>query len=412
MFAEVITIGDELLIGQVVDTNSAWLGKELNNIGVRIQQITSISDSRNAILEALKNAEQAADIVLITGGLGPTKDDITKHVLAEYFNTELEYNEEIYLHVKSFFDKRGIVMAEVNKYQAHLPKSCKILKNSKGTASGMWFERNNTIFVSMPGVPFEMKGLMQEYVLPELQNRFTLPFVVHKTVMTHGIGESSLMEIIENWENSLNEHHIKLAYLPSPARVRLRLSSVGPNKEPIEQAIDQKISELNELIPQYIFGFDDEQLESVIGKLLQSKGATVATAESCTGGLIAHLFTSIAGSSNYFMGSVVAYDNAVKQNVLGVSADDLLNHGAVSEEVVKQMALGVKQLLNTDYAIATSGIAGPGGGTPTKPVGTVWIGIATPQGVTAHLYQMGTDREANIKRSANQALTLLRKALL
>lgn len=412
MFAEVITIGDELLIGQVVDTNSAWLGKELNNIGVRIQQITSISDSRNAILEALKNAEQAADIVLITGGLGPTKDDITKHVLAEYFNTELEYNEEIYLHVKSFFDKRGIVMAEVNKYQAHLPKSCNILKNSKGTASGMWFERNNTIFVSMPGVPFEMKGLMQEYVLPELQNRFTLPFVVHKTVMTHGIGESSLMEIIENWENSLNEHNIKLAYLPSPARVRLRLSSVGPNKESIEQAIDQKISELNELIPQYIFGFDDEQLESVIGKLLQSKGATVATAESCTGGLIAHLFTSIAGSSNYFMGSVVAYDNAVKQNVLGVSADDLLNHGAVSEEVVKQMALGVKQLLNTDYAIATSGIAGPGGGTPIKPVGTVWIGIATPQGVTAHLYQMGTDREANIKRSANQALTLLRKALL
>lgn len=412
MFAEVITIGDELLIGQVVDTNSAWLGKELNNIGVRIQQITSISDSREAILEALKNAEQAADIVLITGGLGPTKDDITKHVLAEYFNTELEYNEEIYLHVKSFFDKRGIVMAEVNKYQAHLPKSCNILKNSKGTASGMWFERNNTIFVSMPGVPFEMKGLMQEYVLPELQNRFTLPFVVHKTVMTHGIGESSLMEIIENWENSLNEHNIKLAYLPSPARVRLRLSSVGPNKESIEQAIDQKISELNELIPQYIFGFDDEQLESVIGKLLQSKGATVATAESCTGGLIAHLFTSIAGSSNYFMGSVVAYDNAVKQNVLGVSADDLLNHGAVSEEVVKQMALGVKQLLNTDYAIATSGIAGPGGGTPIKPVGTVWIGIATPQGVTAHLYQMGTDREANIKRSANQALTLLRKALL
>lgn len=412
MTAEIITIGDELLIGQIVDTNSAWIGEHLSLTGIKVHQISSISDDENHILQALAEAEKRVDLVLITGGLGPTKDDITKKTLCKYFNTRLIIHEDILEKIKIFFDRRGFKMSEVNVQQAALPENCTIIPNPVGTASGMWFEKNNTVFVSMPGIPHEMKQIMTEGVLPKLKKEFDLPVIIHRTILTYGIIESELSDQLEDFEKDLPEG-MKLAYLPSLERLRLRLSIKGENREHLEKLLDEQVNKLKKHLGNKVFGYEDSSLQEAIGILLKENKQTVATAESCTGGNIAHLITSIAGSSEYFKGSVVAYDNHIKQNVLNVDEQSLMKHGAVSKEVVEQMALGVQKLMKTDFAIATSGIAGPSGGTVEKPVGTTWIAVATPKGeVYAKKYVLGTQREQNIRRASALALNNLRKLLI
>ena len=412
MTAEIITIGDELLIGQIVDTNSAWIGKQLSLTGIKVHQISSISDDEKHILQALAEAEQRVDLVLITGGLGPTKDDITKKTLCKYFNTRLIIHEDILEKIKIFFDRRGFKMSEINVQQAALPENCTIIPNPVGTASGMWFEKNNTVFVSMPGIPHEMKRIMTDGVLPKLKKEFDLPVIIHRTVLTYGIIESELSDQLEDFEKNLPEG-MKLAYLPSLERLRLRLSITGKNREKLEKLLDEQVSELKKYLGNKVFGFGDSSLQEAIGILLKKTGQTVATAESCTGGNIAHLITSVPGSSEYFKGSVVAYDNRIKQNVLNVNEQSLIKYGAVSKEVVEQMALGVQKLMKADFAIATSGIAGPGGGTDEKPVGTTWIAVATPNGeVHAKKYVFGTQRQQNIRRASAVALNNLRKSLI
>ena len=412
MQAELITIGDEILIGQTIDTNSAWMGRELNALGIQVSQITSIKDERNAIRSAILAAEKsAAKIILITGGLGPTKDDITKHVLCEYFETELVRNEEVLAKIQAFFKSRGREMLESNNMQADLPKACTVLLNDMGTASGMWFEKGDTIFVSMPGVPYEMKHLMSDRVLPKILERFELPAIFHKTIMTEGIGESFLVELIKDWENSLVAEEIAIAYLPSPGIVRVRLTAQGQNKATLEEKVLRKANELHQLVPQYIFGEDDISLEEALAAALKAKGKTIATAESCTGGYIAHLLTSISGSSAYYLGGFVSYDNQVKIETLKVSKESIEDDGAVSKTVVEQMANGARNLLKTDFAIATSGIAGPDGGTEEKPVGTVWIAIASEKGVQAKKFLFEQNRERNIRRSAMAALSMVLKAV-
>lgn len=412
MQAELITIGDEILIGQTIDTNSAWMGEELNSLGIQVSQITSIKDERDAIKNALFAAEQsAANLVFITGGLGPTKDDITKHVLCEYFNTILVRNSEVLERIQTFFKDRGREMLESNNQQADVPETCTVLLNDMGTASGMWFERNGTVFVSMPGVPYEMKHLMQDRVLPKIQELFTLPAVFHKTIMTTGVGESFLVEIIKDWETSLITEDIKIAYLPSPGIVRIRLTGQGDNLAPLQKKVLRKAKELYSLIPQHIFGEDDISMEEALGNLLKEKGKTIATAESCTGGYIAHLLTNRPGSSTFYLGGFVSYDNQVKIEVLRVDKDSIEEEGAVSETVVKQMANGARNLLKTDLAIATSGVAGPDGGTDEKPVGTVWIAIASSNGVIAKKFLFEKNRDRNIRRTALAAMSMVREVI-
>ncbi|MFB1022092.1 MAG: competence/damage-inducible protein A [Vicingaceae bacterium] len=412
MQAELITIGDEILIGQTIDTNSAWMGKELNSLGIQVSQITSIKDERDAIKNALFAAEQsAANLVFITGGLGPTKDDITKHVLCEYFNTVLIRDNEVLDRIQTFFKARGREMLESNNQQADVPEACTVLLNDMGTASGMWFERNGTVFVSMPGVPYEMKHLMQDRVLPKIQELFKLPAVFHKTIMTTGIGESFLVEIIKDWETSLITEDIKIAYLPSPGIVRIRLTGQGDDLAPLQEKVLRKAKELYSLVPQHIFGEDDISMEEALGNLLKEKGQTIATAESCTGGYIAHLLTNKQGSSAFYLGGFVSYDNQVKIEVLRVDKDSIEEEGAVSETVVKQMANGARNLLKTDLAIATSGVAGPDGGTDEKPVGTVWIAIASSKGVIAKKFLFEKNRDRNIRRTALAAMSMVREVL-
>ncbi len=411
MLAEIITIGDEILIGQTIDTNSAWMGKELNAIGVKISRITSVQDSREAILEALNLVSKEVQLILITGGLGPTKDDITKKVLTHYFGGHLVRNEEVLLKIENFFRLRNREMLEVNRQQADLPNNAIILQNDFGTASGMWFEKNNQIFVSMPGVPYEMKHLVKDRVIPKIKELHHLPAIYHKTIMTEGVGESFLVEIIKDWENSLNALSIKVAYLPSPGIVRIRLTAEGENRDELQNRVNKKAEELNSLVPQYIFGEDDVLMEESIGEQLQKEKKTIATAESCTGGYLAHLFTSVSGSSNYFLGSIISYANEVKQNALGVEADDILKHGAVSQTVVEQMAIGVRERMNSDFALATSGVAGPNGGSDEKPVGTVWIAISSKDGVYSKKFLFEKNRERNIRRSALAAISMLRRTL-
>jgi nicotinamide-nucleotide amidase len=411
MNAEIITIGDELLIGQVIDTNSAWIGQQMNLIGVRIQRITSISDNAPEILTNLNDALRRSEIVLITGGLGPTRDDITKQTLCEFFKTKLVFNPEAYNDIEGFFKRKGLAITELNRQQAMLPEACITIKNPIGTARGMWFETDERIVVSMPGVPFEMKGMMSDYVLPKLAKLVGNQALVHKTILTTGIGESFLAARIEPWENQLPEN-MKLAYLPSPGMVRLRITASGPDLNHLKQSVDEQVERLKPYANDYIFGFDDEQLAQVVGRLLQQKEASLSTAESCTGGYVSHLITSIPGSSAYFMGAVVSYSNQVKMNQLGVSYSSLVQFGAVSQQVVEQMALGANQLLQTDYAVAVSGIAGPDGGTDQKPVGLVWIAVAGPKGVKSAEFRFGDDRERNIRRAALAALNMLRKILL
>ncbi|MCB0428721.1 MAG: competence/damage-inducible protein A [Flavobacteriales bacterium] len=409
MKAEIITIGDEILIGQIVDTNSAWMSSRLNGIGVKVAQITSISDRREHILEALKEAEGRADVILITGGLGPTPDDLTKDVLAEYFQTHLVRNDEAYRQLEGFFKSRNREMSALNARQADLPANCTMLPNPNGTAPGMQFEERGKVFVSMPGVPFEMKAMMDDHVLPWLKNKYVLPFILHRTILTQGIAESTLYEMIASWEEALPDS-VRLAYLPSAGMVRLRLTATGEEKT-CKELIAKEEEKLRKLIPQYIYGADDETLESVIGRLLLERNATMAIAESCTGGYIAHRITSIPGSSAYFLGGVVSYANEVKTSLLGVDAGSLRTHGAVSEDVVLQMAAGARKATGANYAVATSGVAGPDGGTEEKPVGLVWIAVAGPTFTEAKQFRFVKDRMRNIELATQTALGWLRRKL-
>lgn len=410
MKAEIISIGDELLIGQVVNTNASWLGIEFNLAGISIYQITAVSDDRNHILTALAEAGHRAEIILITGGLGPTKDDITKQVLCEYFNTRLVFNDDVYQNIERLFGARGVKIGELNRKQAEVPESCIPIPNLNGTAPGMWFEKEGKIYISMPGVPYEMKMMVTGSVIPWLQKRFKTGAIVHKTVMTMGIPESVLANKIANWEDQL-PNNIKLAYLPQPGAVRLRLTAKGDDKILIEKQVNIEIEKLKEILPDEISAFDDEPIFETIGKLLREKNKTLSTAESCTGGYIAHLITSVAGSSDYFKGSVIAYSNEIKINLLGVNPLSIEKFGAVSEQVVTEMAASARRILATDYAIAVSGIAGPGGGTLEKPVGTTWIAIASAEKTVTRRLQLGDHRERNIIRTAFAALDILRKTL-
>lgn len=411
MKTEIITIGDEILIGQIVDTNSAWMGQQLNLHGIEVYQVTSVHDNHAHIMKALANAEKNADLVLITGGLGPTKDDITKDCLCEYFGTELVYYPEVFEHVQSMLSLRNVTINQLNRDQALMPGSCTILHNSAGTASGMWFEQNGTIFISMPGVPFEMEAIMTEEVFPRLIKLGIMQSIVHKTILTYGLPESMLAEKIERWESALPDY-IKLAYLPSALTVRLRLSAYGTDKAMLEAENDQQVQELLKIIPEYIFGFDDDNLALIIGRMLVKSSHTLAVAESCTGGNIAHSITSNAGSSTYFKGGVVAYSNEIKSKLLKVPSDMIETYGAVSQQVAESMAVGAQHALNADFSIATTGIAGPEGGTADKPIGTVWIAVAGPSGVKSEKFIFRHNRERNIIRSTQSALDLLRKLIL
>ena len=409
MNVEIISIGDELLIGQVVNTNASWMATELNLSGFNVNKITTISDNKQVIIQSIDEAFSSSDIILITGGLGPTNDDITKYTLCEYFESKLIFNQESYENINNLFAARGFVMTELNRKQAEVPDKCKVIINNNGTAPGMWFEKDGKILISMPGVPFEMKAMMSDIIIPELTKN-NKSKIVHKTILTTGAGESFLADLIKDWETEL-PNHIKLAYLPHAGVVRLRLSAYGFDANKLEEEIAINIHKLNKLIPDLIFGYDDETLQSVIGKLLKAKGKTLATAESCTGGYIAHLITSIAGSSEYFKGSIISYANEIKTDVLGVREDTIQKFGAVSKETVTEMALGAIALLKTNYSIAVSGIAGPDGGTDDKPVGTVWIAIADGQNVISKKFQLGNNRGRNIELASNAALNMLRKAL-
>lgn len=409
MFAEIITIGDELLIGQVVDTNSAWMGQELNKIGIEVLRIVSIRDREDEIIETIDNAMKRVNIVLITGGLGPTKDDITKQTLCKYFHTELVFSEEVFENIKRVLAGK-IPMNALNKSQAMVPKDCTVIQNPVGSASVSWFERKDKILVSMPGVPQEMTTVMTESVLPKLQERFKTDVIMHQTFLVKNHPESVLAEKLESWEITLPEC-IKLAYLPKLGIIRLRLTARGQNKEEIKKLLLIEKAKLEEILGEDVFSEEDIPLEIIVGELLKKKKLTVSTAESCTGGSIAARFTSIAGSSEYFNGSVVAYSNDVKMALLHVSPETLKQHGAVSEETVIEMVKGAMETLKTDCAVATSGIAGPGGGTPDKPVGTVWIAAGYKNEIHTYKQETNRGRAMNIERAANNALLMLRDLL-
>ncbi len=411
MRAEIINIGDELLIGQVVNTNASWMASELNKAGITVVRITTIADDRQAIFNSLDEASQRADIIFISGGLGPTKDDITKKTLAQYFDSGFVFHEPTYEQIKFIFATRQLPLTEINIEQAQVPEKCTPLLNKNGTAPGMWFEKEGKVFVSMPGVPFEMKTMVSEQVIPRLQEKYHLGFILHKTVMTTGVPESTLAIKIMKWEEQLPEN-IKLAYLPQPGIVRLRLSATGGDKKQLETAVNDEVDKLKGIIDEYIFGYDDVSIEEVIGQLLVAHHESLSTAESCTGGYIAHLITSVPGSSRYFIGSIISYANAVKTNQLGVSSTDIEMNGAVSRKVVMAMAKGVRKQLKTTYGLAVSGIAGPDGGTKEKPVGTVWIALAGEEHVEAQLFHFGEHRGRNIRRSALAGLNILRLHLI
>lgn len=411
--AEILSIGDELLIGQTVNTNAAWMGARLSAIGIRPLRTRTIGDDREEILEALRTS--VAHTVLITGGLGPTKDDITKHTLCDFFGTRLQRRPEVETHIVELFTRMGRdprEIQEVNRAQADLPEACTVLPNSRGTASGMWFERDGRVFVSMPGVPYEMQGIMEEHVLDGLRQRFRPPVIVHRTVLTAGLGESLLAERIEGWEDGLAVQGIKLAYLPSPGMVKLRLSAYA-NRDALaaRTKVDEQATVLYGLIPELIFGEGDDTLQKAVGRQLKERGQTLALAESCTGGYLSHLITSVPGSSAYYIGGVISYANAVKMEELGIPSDMLELNGAVSQPVAERMAQGVRAALRSDWAIATTGIAGPDGGTPGKPVGTVWIAVAGPGGVVSKLGNFPGARDLVIERAAMSGLNLLRREL-
>ena len=408
VFAEVITIGDEILFGQITDTNTQYICQELAKIGIRTIRKSSVGDNEESILQLLDEASERVDIILMTGGLGPTKDDITKTTLCKFFDTGLVRHEPTYIQVKAFFEKRGKEFTEMNQKQADVPEIAEVMMNTLGTAPGMWIEKEGKIYISMPGVPFEMKKLMQDEVLERLKRKLDLPFIHHRWVHTIGIGESFLADKVKDWENNLPDN-MKLAYLPSLGIVRLRLTSYGEEEDILKHEADQQLKMLSELIKPYIFGYEsDDKIEAIIGRILTGQQKTLATAESCTGGFLAHLITSIPGSATYYKGTVVSYASEVKVNELGVSAEIIEAKTPVCEEVAIQMAEGVRKKLNTDFALATTGIAGPEGGTEDIPVGTVWIGYADKDKSFGKKFVFGSNRENNIKLAAIYALNMLR----
>jgi len=411
--AEIITIGDEILIGQIVDTNSAYISKALNKIGVSVYQITSIQDDKEHILKALKEAEENADIVIITGGLGPTKDDITKHTICEYFKDTLIKNEDVLDQIEYLFKTHiNTPISDLNRNQALVPSKAIILKTRFGTAPGMLFEKNDKTFVSLPGVPYEMKNLLSLEVLPILQKKYKCPYIIHKTILTYGLGESAVANRLEKWENNLPKH-IKLAYLPNLGRVRLRLSSKGFDKIKIDSDMSTYINELLTYVNDIFVGFEEDgSLEAIVGQLLLKNNHTLATAESCTGGNIARLITSVPGASQYFAGSVVSYNERIKSDILQVQKSTIKNYSVVSGEVVKEMAMGIKKLFNTDYAIAVTGNAGPTKDKTDKKLGVVFIGIATPNSFFMEEFNFGQPREKVIQKASIKSLELLRKELL
>ena len=409
--AEIITIGDEILYGQILDTNTQWISLELDKLGIKTVRKSSVGDQKDEIVQILQEAQKRADVVFITGGLGPTKDDLTKKILADFFDCTLAYHSEALQDVTEFFLKRGRELSDLNRDQALLPTKCTFIPNKQGTAPAMWFNELDTIWISMPGVPFEMKAIMESEVLPRLVNHFKLPVIVHQLVKTVGIGESYLSDLIQDWELQLPAH-IKLAYLPSLGIVKLRLTGFGDSAENLHQQISAEYAKVMPLIKSYVFGYEKDELADVVGKLLVSKQATLSLAESCTGGYLASQFTQQAGCSAYFLGGVLAYANDVKMKQLGVSDQILNDEGAVSEACIRTMATGVRELNGSDYALATSGIAGPDGGTSEKPVGTIWIALAHPTGVITRKLTLGGTRIQNIHLTSLTAINLLRRFLL
>ena len=410
--ATIITIGDELLIGQVIDTNSAWMAQQLNKAGIRVARRVAVGDVWDEIWNALDEESKHADIILITGGLGPTADDITKPLLCKYFNGNMIVDEGALANVKNIFSKiLKRPMIERNLKQAEVPDNCKVILNKRGTAPGMWFEKEGKIFVSMPGVPHEMKGMMEDEVIPELTKHFTFPHITHRTLLTAGVGESFLADLIQDFEEALPVH-IKLAYLPNYGMVRLRLSSTGFEKDVIENEIAGLFTTLQRLVKEYLVTNEDEPLQEVVAKLLKAKNKTVSTAESCTGGYIASLLTAKAGTSAYYSGSIVSYSYQAKEDLLQVNKNTLQTLGAVSEEVVTQMAKGALKNLKTDYTIAVSGIMGPEGGTADKPVGTVWVAVGNNNKIIAQKFHFRFDRQRNIELTATNALNLLRMFII
>lgn len=413
MKCEVISIGDELLIGQTINTNASWIGEQINILGFTISHCLVISDLKNDIINALDQAYKRSDIIIITGGLGPTNDDITKHTLTEYFNTTLMLNIEIEKNIIDYFTNRNLPILQSNRDQALIPKSCQVLPNSRGSASGMWFEKNGVVFISLPGVPYEMKGIMNDHVFSRLLAlKGDENIIINKTIRTHGMGESFLAEVIKSWEKKLANENIKLAYLPSPGIVKLRLSIIGKDRKSSEEKLNSYILKLKKLIPEQIYGYDTDTMEGVVSNLLKEKKHTLSTAESCTGGNISKMITSISGSSSFFNGSVVSYTNKSKSQLLDVNDQVIEKHGAVSKQVVEQMAKNVRLKFDSDYGISTSGIAGPTGGTADKPVGTVWIAVASEEKVISKKLNLGYNRERNIHVSSLSVLNLLRLELI
>ena len=407
MKATIITIGDEILIGQIVDTNSVSIARKLNSAGITIHEKISIGDTREEIISTVERATRSTEVVIITGGLGPTKDDITKHTLAQMFHSELRYNEREGEHIRQLLERRGIPFTDLNRGQAMVPDRCTVLHNAHGTAPGMWFDTEaGGVVVSLPGVPFEMEHLMDDEVLPRLKARFELKSIVHLTLITRGIPESILAERIAQWEDALPEY-MHLAYLPAPNVVRLRLSAYDVEESVARSEMEAEFEKLSSLIGDNIVGMEGATLEQRVHEILTSRSLTLAVAESCTGGTIAAKFTALPGASAYFLAGVVAYANDIKRSVLGVSAESLTRYGAVSEQVAREMAEGVRRMAGADYAIATTGIAGPTGGSPEKPVGTVWMAVATPSKTIAIMRNSGTDRSQIISRASAYAIELL-----
>ena len=409
--ATIITIGDELLIGQVIDTNSAWMAQELNKWGIKVVRRVAVGDVWDEIWAALDEEQKYADIILITGGLGPTSDDITKPLLCKYFDGRMIINEEARQNVLAIFTKLNRPIIERNLLQAAVPDTCRVIQNKRGTAPGMWFERNQKIFISMPGVPFEMKGMMEDDVIPELCEHFTFPHIAHRTLLTAGVGESFLAELIKDFEATL-PLQIKLAYLPNYGMVRLRLTAMGMDKTQTDIEIDNQFLQLQSLVKDYLVTNVDEPLEKLVGRILVEKGKTLCTAESCTGGYIAHLITSIPGSSKFYDGSVISYSYKAKEDLLQVDKGILESRGAVSEEIVTQMATGALKNIGSDYVIAVSGIMGPDGGLPDKPVGTAWVAFGNKNKIETKRLSFRFDRMRNIQLTATNALNLLRKFIL
>ena len=410
MRCSIITIGDEILIGQTIDTNSAWIGERLNNMGFEMVNILTIQDVPARIIQALDGVDKDIDLVIITGGLGPTNDDLTKQTLAGYFGSKLVMNNEVEKRILDFFADRGLPMLEVNRQQAMLPDKAKIIPNNYGSAAGMWFEKNNTVFISLPGVPFEMKGIMSDFGFDRIEAHFELPFIYNRTVLTWGTAESFLADKLGDWEQRLRNSGLKLAYLPSPGMVKLRITGAGESNG-VQELVDKYAKEVYKLLPGKVFGEGTDTMGKKVGELLKLKNLSLSTAESCTGGYLAHLITSIPGSSDYYKGTIVSYSNEIKTELLDVNALDIEKYGAVSEEVVKQMAQNIRLKMNTNFGIATSGIAGPDGGTVEKPVGTIWVAVSSDKSTKTKLLHLGKHRLNNIRMTSIWALGMLMKEI-